>query len=113
MKSVHMMQGTNMASSEHEASILHLACQVHPITLSHTTDNQASSFEYQPNTSTLVDDLATELFSMILNNYETNPDSHSKLWVSHSEVRQDRGQAGSSLDATVDVGAGLTLDDMQ
>ncbi|KAG0697713.1 hypothetical protein DFH29DRAFT_878518 [Suillus ampliporus] len=114
MTSVHMMQGANMASSGREASVLHLARQVQPTVLPHTTDNQALSFEYQPN-STLVDhdDLTAELFSMMLTNHETDPDSHSKLWVSHSEMQQDRGQAYSSLHATADAGAGLTLDDAQ
>ncbi|KAG1866119.1 hypothetical protein F4604DRAFT_1928132 [Suillus subluteus] len=114
MTSVHTMQGANMASSGREASVLHLARQVQPTVLPHTTDNQASSFEYQPN-STLVDhdDLAAELFSMMLTDHETDPDSHSKLWVSHSEMQQDRGQAYSYLHPTADAGAGLTSDDAQ
>ncbi|KAG1720362.1 hypothetical protein EDD22DRAFT_854651 [Suillus occidentalis] len=111
-KTVHTMQGVNMASSTREASVLHLARQVQHTELPHTTDNQASS-EYQLNTSASVDDLAAELFSMMLTDDETDPDRHSKLWISRSEVQQDRGQAHSSLDATVDAGAGLTLDDTQ
>lgn len=107
------MQGVNMAFSRREASVLHLARQVQPTELPHTTDNQASSFEYQPNTPTSVDDLATELFSIMLTDDEMDPDSHSKLWVFCSEVQQDREQAHSSPDATVDAGAGLTLDATQ
>lgn len=81
-KTAHTMQGVNMASSIREASVLHLARQVQHTELPHTIDNQAS--EYQLNTSTSVNDLAAELFSMMLTNDETDPDRHSKLWVSRS-----------------------------
>jgi hypothetical protein len=111
MKSIHMMQGTNIASSRCEVSVLHLACQVQSTKFPYTTDNQASFFEHQPNTSMLVDYLTAELFSIMLTNNKSDPDSHSKLWVSHSEVQQDREQANSSQETMVDVGAGLTLDD--
>lgn len=49
----------------------------------------------------------------MLTDDEMDPDSHSKLWVFCSEVQQDREQAHSSPDATVDAGAGLTLDATQ
>ncbi|KAG2046251.1 hypothetical protein BDR06DRAFT_977616 [Suillus hirtellus] len=84
----------------HEASVLHLTCQLQPTELLHATNSQASSFKHQP-----------KLFSIMLTNDETDPDSHSKLWVPHSEVQQDRGQAYSSPETTDDIGAGLTLDD--
>ncbi|KAG2057291.1 hypothetical protein BDR06DRAFT_969484 [Suillus hirtellus] len=98
-KSIHMMQGINMAFSRCEASILQ--------------DRQALSFKYQPNMPTSVDDLTAELFSIMLIDDKMDPDSHSKLWVSHSESQQDREQAHSSPDTMIDAGAGLILDAMQ
>ncbi|KAG1740425.1 uncharacterized protein EDB91DRAFT_1248306 [Suillus paluster] len=62
--------------------------------------------------STPVDDLTTELFAITLSDNEADPDSHSKLWVSQSEVQQDKGKS-CSLDFTTNLLSGLTLDNMQ
>ncbi|KAG1888541.1 hypothetical protein F4604DRAFT_1915526 [Suillus subluteus] len=92
MKPVHLLQAANLASSsEREASVVHLTRQ-----------------QLEPNTSR-VDDLAAELFAITLTNDDANPDSHSKLWNSRSEVPQDKGKAYHSRDGT----ARFTVDDTQ
>ncbi|KAG1823060.1 hypothetical protein EV424DRAFT_1346534 [Suillus variegatus] len=92
MKPVHLLQAANLASSsECEASVVHLARQ-----------------QLEPNTSR-VDDLAAELFAITLTDDDANPDSHSKLWNSRSEVQQDKGKAYHSRDGT----ARFTVDDTQ
>jgi hypothetical protein len=119
MKHVHSLQAANIASSLREASVLHLARQtLEPGDSRHFTDRQASSSQplahptHSPTTSTPVDDLATELFAITLSDIEGDPDSHSKLWVSRSEVQRDKGKS-YSLDATANLMSGLTLDDTQ
>ncbi|KAG1837607.1 hypothetical protein C8R48DRAFT_675068 [Suillus tomentosus] len=96
MKHVHLLQAANIASSSREASSSqHLAHPAHLRT-----------------TSTPVDDLAAELFAITLSDNEADPDSHSKLWVSRSEVQRAKGK-GYSLDATTNLEPGLTLQDTQ
>ncbi|KAG0692138.1 hypothetical protein DFH29DRAFT_883004, partial [Suillus ampliporus] len=91
-KTIHLLRDADLPSlSECEASVLHLARQ-----------------QLEPNTSQ-VDDLATELFAITLTDNDTNPDSHSKLWNSRSEVQQDKGKVYHSLDGT----ARFTEDDTQ
>ncbi|KAG1728749.1 uncharacterized protein EDB91DRAFT_1253348 [Suillus paluster] len=51
--------------------------------------------------STPVDDIATELFAITLTNNNAHSDSHHKLWVSHSEVQQDKGKAYLDAELTV------------
>jgi hypothetical protein len=90
MKTVHLLQAANSdSSSERETSVLHLARQ--------QLESNASQ----------VDILAAELFAITLTDNDTNPDSHSKLWNSRSEVQQDKGQIYHSLNGTT------TVDDMQ
>ncbi|KAG1785675.1 uncharacterized protein HD556DRAFT_1450439 [Suillus plorans] len=107
MKHVHSLQAANIASSPREASRSR-----------RITDHQAPSFQplahptHSPATSTPVDDIATELFAITLSNNKADPDSHSKLWVSRSEVQRDKGKS-YSLDATANLVSGLTLDDTQ
>jgi hypothetical protein len=57
-----------------------------------------------------IDDIAAELFAITLSDNDADPDSHSKLWVSRSEVQQDRAKASNAL---ADVAARLTPDDTQ
>ncbi|KAG1822762.1 uncharacterized protein BJ212DRAFT_1296730 [Suillus subaureus] len=91
-KTIHLLQDANLPSlSEHEASVLHLAHQ-----------------QLEPNTSQ-VDNLAAKLFAIMLTDNDANPDSHSKLWNSHSEVQQDKGKVYHSLDSI----ARFTEDDVQ
>ncbi|KAG2107606.1 hypothetical protein DEU56DRAFT_762603, partial [Suillus clintonianus] len=91
-KTIHLLQDADLpSSSEREASVLHLARQ-----------------QLEPNTSQ-VDDLAAELFAITLTDNDANPDSHSKLWNSRSEVQQDKGKVYHSLDGT----ARFTEDDAQ
>ncbi|KAG0698984.1 hypothetical protein DFH29DRAFT_877631 [Suillus ampliporus] len=40
-----------------------------------------------------VDDIAAELFAITLTDNDAHSDSHHKLWVSRSEVQQDKGKA--------------------
>lgn len=92
MKTVYLLQAANStSSSEREASVLHLARQ-----------------QLEPNASQ-VDNLAAELFAITLTDDDANPDSHSKLWNSRSEVQQDKGKTYHSLDNT----ARFTVDDTQ
>jgi hypothetical protein len=92
VKTIHLLQDPDLpSSSEREASVLHLARQ-----------------QLEPNTSQ-VDDLAAELFAITLTDNDANPDSHSKLWNSRSEVQQDKGKVYHSLDGT----ARFTEDDAQ
>ncbi|OJA14327.1 hypothetical protein AZE42_09832, partial [Rhizopogon vesiculosus] len=48
----------------------------------------------------LVDDLAAELFAITLMDNEADPDSHSKLWVSRSEVQREKGRSHPSQDTS-------------
>ncbi|KAG2151506.1 hypothetical protein DEU56DRAFT_752399 [Suillus clintonianus] len=120
MKHVHSLQAASIASSPREASVLHLARQAlfEPSDLHHITDRQASSSQHlvhpthEPTTSTPVDDLAAELFAITLSDDKADPDSHSKLWVSRSEVQRDK-EKSCSLDFTTNLLSGLTLDDTQ
>jgi hypothetical protein len=90
MKTVHLLQAANSdSSSERETSVLHLARQ--------QLESNASQ----------VDILAAELFAITLTDNDTNPDSHSKLWNSRSEVQQDKGEIYRSLNGTT------TVNDMQ
>ncbi|KAG1802901.1 uncharacterized protein HD556DRAFT_1304141 [Suillus plorans] len=73
MKTVHLLQAANStSSSEHEASVLHLARQ-----------------QLEPNASQ-VDNLAAELFAITLTDNDANP----------NKVQQDKGKAYHSLDNT-------------
>jgi hypothetical protein len=55
---------------------------------------------HQSDMSTPVDDLAAELFAITLTNNEDDSDSHHKLWVSRSEVQQDKGKAYLNAELT-------------
>ena len=113
IKHMHLFQAANTGSpSEREASVLHLARQAlfEPSGARNTADadGQVSSLHHLadprdgPTTSTLVDDLAAELFAITLTDNEADPDSHSKLWVSRSEVQLEKGGSYPSEDTTAD-----------
>lgn len=111
LKNVHLLQAANIASSpEREASVLCLARQLQPPGSLHATNLEASFPQYESDTSMAIDDIAAELFAITLSDNDADPDSHSKLWVSRSEVQQDRAKASNAL---ADVAAGLTPDDTQ
>lgn len=104
LKNVHMLQAANIASSsEREASVLCLARQLQPPGSLHAP-------QYVSDTPMAIDDIAAELFAITLSDNDADPDSHSKLWVSRSEVQQDRAKASNAL---ADVAARLTPDDTQ
>jgi hypothetical protein len=106
-----LFQAANTGSpSEREASVLHLARQAlfEPSGARNTADDQVSSLHHLanprdgPTMLMLVDDLAAELFAIMLTDNEADPDSHSKLWVSRSEVQREKGGPYPSEDTTAD-----------
>jgi hypothetical protein len=91
LKNVHMLQAANIASSsEREASVLCFARQLQPPGSLHAP-------QYVSDTPMAIDDIAAELFAIMLSDNDADPDSHSKLWVSRSEVQQDRAKASNAL----------------